>query len=127
MKRTLIKSLEGTNGHIYGVSKGRRVQIASCDMNIEVWEDAGKIPILNASGKSKKYRIALILPYNINGELSPDELAHKRIEIEADIVRLDGGYERMFFEEFTTVELDTAGEWVFETDDIEIIKKLLAI
>ena len=126
--QTLIKTIQGKSGEIYGLTKGRRIPVAKCAFEIEVYKRETNTPILGVVG----YEVKVRYDAEVNGDMTdgdPKLLTEiPFFEIKGDLQRSDGTYEVFYFEHIQNLEIDTLNDtWSFNISDKETIKKLIAL
>lgn len=131
MKR-LAKTVYLENGELYATIKGNRVLLATCDIEVEIYEDIHNIKIINANGYNvKKRHISIVLCNEMETTRPIDLDLFDKItcfDLVADFQRKDGVFERLVFDNLIPDELDLDNQWKFEVSQYsDISKKLLSI
>ena len=129
--QTLIKTLQAESGELYAVRDGRRTLLATSAPRVEIYEHARKIPVLGKTNypvKSHIFSLVVCPGEDTTRKVDEDFLRSiARFDLTADIQREDGIFERIYFEGMIPREINLPGDWVFESDDSKLIKKLLAL
>jgi hypothetical protein len=127
---TLIKTIQAEKGELYVIINSRRILLANCKPQIEIYEKSANIPILG----EKRYRVksihsAIIICPDQETTREVDEkflCTISRFELITDIQRTDGVFERVMFDSLMPKEIDLCGDWRFDiTDSPTLIRKLL--
>ena len=97
MKKRLVKTLHFENGKLYAATQGRRILLAECQPKVEIYEHETDIPVLGRQSYTVKKR-------------------HISIVICSDM-------------EYTrdVDEIDLDIDWIFETENQTLIRKLLEV
>ncbi len=130
MKKRLIKTLHFENGELYTVTQGRRVLLARCMPKIEIYEHITDVPMLGGSYAVKTWKVSIIICDEMDFTRSVDVDFFKTVsqyDLSADIQRADGVYEKIVFDNLVPSVIELRGSWMFETENEEILKKLLAL
>lgn len=125
---TLIRTIDTENGKLYTISNGRRLPLADCTVKIQIYESRTNIPVLGKGSGVKKLYASLFVCGDIEGvrEITAEFLKTvSRFEATADILRQDGIFERVYFDNIQPTEINLDGEWEFEISDIETVKKFM--
>ena len=120
--KTLIKTIKLHNSKLYQMMNGNRYLFADVDGRLEVYEDSHEVPVLGErTCKVRKPKISLVVCSDVGKDF--DERA--AYQITGDILRADGIYERLYFDNPIPVEIDLDGDWVFETEIPNAVNNLI--
>ena len=120
--KTRIKKIKLHNCKLYQGMDGNRYLFADIDARLEVYEDSHEVSILGGrTCNVKKRKISLVVCSDVGKDF--DEKAV--YQITGDILRADGIYERLYFDNPIPVEIDLDGDWVFETEIPNAVNNLI--
>jgi hypothetical protein len=126
---TLIKTLYGENGELYTTAKGRRILLTRVVPKFELYEHTTSVPVLGKIGygvKTRRFTLVICPGENTTRAVDADFLRSvSRFDLVVDMQREDGIFERMKFDGLIPQEIDLDGDWVFESDNADMVKKLL--
>jgi len=118
--KKLIKTLQSKNGELYITTDCKRLLIACCRAEIELYEHSIDIPILGKGKVTRERDAALLLTFEHRPELKTDEAylqTISRFEFQGDILRSDDVYEPFTFYNClldSALDLTEAGSCRFE-------------
>lgn len=131
MQKRLLLTLPCENGELYSTTNSRRIKLADCKPEIEIYEVSSNVPILGRSCGVKKYQAALVLCEDMDFTRSVDETFLRTVsgfELTADVQRKDGVFEVLHFSNLLPSDIELGGTWTFEIQaSPEQIRKLLAL
>lgn len=131
MKKRLVKTLHFENGKLYATTQGRRILLAECRPKVEIYEHETDIPVLGRqSYMVKKRHISIVICSDMEYTRDADENFLRTVsqfELSADIQRVDGVFENIIFDGLYPVEIDLDIDWIFETENQMLIRKLLEV
>lgn len=118
---TLTRRIKAETAELFAVKEGRRLLLAECKPELEIYEDTQKISVLGCKTckvrRSKLLSVVCFKP-DITREADADFLQSvSRFEMQADVQRSDGIFERFFFDTIIPTDIDFHGEWRFEVPD----------
>lgn len=126
----LIKTVELKNCELYGTVGESRYLLAKCKAEIEIYEESRNIPTLGKRGCNiRKRHFSIILCEDPGAGLNVDIEFLKNVgcfDLVGNVLRKDGIYERMIFNNIDPVDIDLDGDWRFDVpENTGITKKLL--
>lgn len=126
----LVKTLVCEKGEIFAIMESRRVLLAHCRINVEIFENSQSVSVLGAQGYKVKTHYSMSLcceSPEATCDVDVDYLRSvDRFEVVADIQRLDGIFERVQFDSLIPANIDLHGDWTFDyIGSYEHVKKLL--
>lgn len=131
MKKRLVKTLHFENGKLYATTQGRRILLAECRPKVEIYEHETDIPVLGRQSYTvKKRHISIVICSDMEYTRDVDEKFLRTVsqfELSADIQRVDGVFENIIFDGLYPVEIDLDIDWIFETENQMLIRKLLEV
>ena len=129
---TLINTLASEKGELFTIGHGRRIQMACCRPEINIYEKVTDVPVLGKKGyaeKTMQFTITLCRAMEFSREVTEETLQKvERYELTADLLRNEGIVERFYFHNISLVEINLEGDWKFEVDVTQgQMEKLLAM
>ena len=129
-QKRLIKRIPFESGNLYGIVDGKRLLLAKCKPEAEVYESVTEIHSIASQGYSVKKRMAglVFCPTPVAVEFT-EELFRKIscFDLSADYLREDGILENVCFNNLIPHEIDLDGDWKFEIPDYSLLKRLAGI
>lgn len=129
MKR-LLMTIPCEHGELFYISSGRRILLAECAANLEIYEHTSQVKAIGCVGVKRIYaELALCDAAEFT---RPVDDAFLNIvdcfDLSADIQRQDGVFEAFHFRNIQPEEFDTEGKWVFSLNEKqELYRKLLTL
>jgi hypothetical protein len=128
---TLIKTLYGESGDLYTTVKGRRVMLARVVPEFKIYEHTTSVPVLGKVGygvKTRRFTLVICPGEDTTRSVDAGFLRGvSRFDLTAEIQREDGIFERLTFDNLYPQEIELYGDWVFESEDAGMVKKLMEI
>lgn len=129
-QKRLVKRIPFECGNLYGIVDGKRLLLAKCKPEAELYESVTEIHSIASQGYSVKKRMAglVLCPTPVAVEFT-EELFQKIscFDLSADYLREDGILENICFYNLIPNEIDLDGDWVFEIPDYSLLKRLAGI
>ena len=117
MIETLVKTLQGNNNEVYAITGGQRLRLASCNLNICIYEQSQSVTAIGVQGyQFKVNNAATVECSDIDATRNVDiDFVKKvsRFEIQTDVQRSDGIFERIVFDNLLPREIGVCGNWEF--------------
>ena len=129
-QKRLVKRVPFESGDLYGIVNGKRLLLAKCKPEAELYESVTEIRAIGSHGYPVKRRMAglVLCPTPAAVEFT-EELFQKIscFDLSADYLREDGVLENVCFINIIPDEIDLDGDWVFEIPDHSLLKRLAGI
>lgn len=129
-QKRLVKRIPFENGNLYGIVDGKRLLLAECKPEAEIYESVTEIRTIGSRGYPVKRHLAglVLCPTPVAVEFT--EELFQRIscfDLSADYLREDGIFESVCFNNLIPHEIDLDGDWEFEIPDYSLLIKLVGI
>jgi len=123
---TLIKTMPVELAELFTTVDGRRILLAKCKMNIELYEHTVHIPVMGSRNMKVKERSEAKLrcsDLELTREVSLDFLRSVVCyDLSVDIQRSDGVFERLTLYNITPESIDLSGDWVYALNANDVHK-----
>lgn len=129
MSKRLVKRIPFENGKLYGIIDGRRLLLAECEPEAELYEITTVVHAIGISGYPvKKHTTGIVLCPSPTVEITVDLLGKiSCFELTADYLREDAVLENIDFSNLIPVEINLDGDWKFEIPDYSLLKRLAVL
>ena len=129
MERLLL-TLPCERGELYYTASGRRILLARCEPEIQIYENSAPVPA--PSGMDVRFYHAVVVLHAETDYTRPVDAGFLRtaegFELAADIQRRDGVFERFAFYGLQPEEIDLNGTWTLALQEPqERIQRLLEL
>lgn len=128
MKR-FLKTLNFENGKIFACVDGDRYLIAEANPTAEIHELVTPVKAMGETGVVKSFLFSIIIcPAPDFKRKIDNELLNKvsRFEITAYIFKPNGEFENIRFDDISLVEIQPDGNWTFECENQQLIRKIVS-
>ncbi|MCD7817849.1 MAG: hypothetical protein LUH07_02200 [Lachnospiraceae bacterium] len=127
-RKTLLRSIEFERGELYSRMNGRRCLFARCTPRLEIYEHETTVPILGEGRKIKKVSYSLVIcqDLDLTRPTREDDFSTVTVyDLSAQILKEDGVYQVITFDNIIPSEIHLDGDWIFETQLPEELKKII--
>lgn len=127
----VVNTIDVINGKLAVIVGTHKYLLANCNANVEVIEQSKQVPVLGRGNIIQKRYVSLLITFDHASKSLVDVESISRIEFTGDVLREDGKYITLSFDNCLLVsdlDLTSAGTCTFEVQCPEnLIRQLLAL
>ena len=129
--RKLYKTIEGADCEVFAIRNHQRIRVGKATPTVEIYQNVTEVPITgSAASRFKTYEFSLIIcsnPELANG-IGRDEIeALTCFDLKMLLMREDETFVPFEIDALTDFDIDVFDKWVFNVNDHEVTKALMAL